>query len=219
MTAVVQQIKTEEAVPWCKRKHYARRVPPISFAFGLYEDRVLTGVVTYGSLATPQVKNGMFDDEAIEIIELNRLCVETNLKNAASILVGRSLGLLPGPIAVISYADSGQGHVGYIYQATNFIYTGAATAHDSEYIVNDKKVHPRTLAARGITAPKEWAEKNGIEVVKPKPKYRYVYFVGSRTQRKHMRKSLQYAVVKEFPKGETRRYDVGAPVPTQGIMF
>ena len=39
-------------------------------------------------------------------------------------LVGRSLRLLPKPSVVVSYADTAQGHVGYVYQAANFIYTG-----------------------------------------------------------------------------------------------
>lgn len=215
----VFQIKSEEAEPWCKRKHYARRVPPISYAFGLYVNKVLEGVITYGSLATPQVKNGMFDKETIEIIELNRLCLDTKLKNAASIIIGHSLRLLPGPLAVISYADGGQGHIGYIYQATNFLYTGAVTSHDSEYLVNGKKVHPRSLAAQGITAPKEWAKQNGVEIVKPKPKHRYVYFVGTKQQKKEMKKSLQYPVIAKYPKGDTKRYDVGGNVPIQGVMF
>lgn len=215
----VHQIKSHEAEPWCKRKHYARRVPPISLAFGLYVDKILEGVITFGSLATPQVKNGMFDDDGINIIELNRLCIDSKVKNAASILVGRSLRLLEGPLAVISYADSGQGHIGYIYQATNFIYTGAVTAHDSEYVVGGKKVHPRTLASQGITAPKEWAKENNIEVIKPKPKHRYVFFVGTKHEKAKMLNSLQYPVVSEYPKGQTSRYDCGDEVQIQHVMF
>lgn len=221
MDVSVFQIKSEEAEPWCRRKHYARRVPPISFAFGLYINRQIEGVVTYGSLSTPQVRNGMFKNDAFgeNIIELNRLCIDSKLKNAASILVGRSLALLPKPAAVISYADTGQGHIGYIYQATNFLYTGAVTSHDSEYLVNGKKVHPRTLAAQGITAPKEWASKNGIEVVKPNPKHRYVFFCGSKSDRRKMLAALIYSIVSEYPKGDIRRYDCGADVQTQGVLF
>ena len=32
--------------------------------------------------------------------------------------------MLP-PLIIVSYADKGQNHNGYIYQATNFLYTGA----------------------------------------------------------------------------------------------
>lgn len=215
----VRAISSEQAAPWLLLKHYARRMPTVSYAYGLYVDMELQGVVTYGSLPTPQVKNGMFSDKDIEIIELNRLCVSSALPNASSILVGNSLRLLPKPLAVISYADGGQGHIGYIYQATNFLYTGAVTAHDSEYIVNGKKIHPRTLAAQGITNPAEWARENGIERVKPFPKHRYVQLLGGRRDKKKMRDSLIYNVLPEYPKGDVRRYDAGGSVATQMVMF
>ena len=35
---------------------------------------------------------------------------------------------LPPPAIVISYSDSGVSHHGYIYQASNFIYTGTTGA-------------------------------------------------------------------------------------------
>lgn len=218
MPISVIQIKSEEMEPWAKRRHYAKRVPNISYAFGLYIHKELSGVISYGSPPTPQIKNGAFSDPAIPIIELNRLCLDTPLKNAASILVGRSLKLLPGPSAIISYADSAQGHVGYIYQATNFLYTGAVTAHDSEYLVNGKKVHPRTLAAQGISNPVGWARENNIEQVKPLPKHRYVYFVGTRRERQYMRECLIYPIL-PYPKGDVRRYDASGDVPIQGILF
>ncbi len=221
MTVTVFQIKSEEAAPWCKRRHYARRIPPITYAFGLYVNEILEGVVTYGSLSTPQVRNGMFEDDAFgeNIIELNRLCIDSEISNAATVLVGRSLKLLPKPKVVVSYADTNQGHIGYVYQAANFLYTGAVTAHDSEYLVHGKKVHPRTLAANGITAPKEWAKENGIEIVRPQPKHRYVYLHGSLAERRQMRRKLKYPLVGPYPKGPTRRYELGTPVPTQGVLF
>lgn len=215
----VRCIDAEQAKPWLLNKHYARRTPGISHAFGLYVDGLLQGVVTYGALPTPQVKNGMFSDKGIEIIELNRLCVDSAERNASGYLVSRSLRLLPKPLAVISYADGGQGHVGYVYQAANFLFTGSVTAHDSEYLIGGKKIHPRTLAAQGVTNPAKWARENNIERVRPKPKNRYVYLVGSRKDVRHMRASLLYPVIKEYPKGESSRYDAGGDVPVQMVMF
>jgi hypothetical protein len=43
----VLPIKSEEAVPWILQKHYAKRLPSISYAFGLYENNDLVGIVTY----------------------------------------------------------------------------------------------------------------------------------------------------------------------------
>lgn len=217
---MVSPIKAEETYPWLLEKHYAKRIPIIKFSFGLYVNNYLVGVVTYGPTPTPQVQKHMLGEGwETKIVELNRLCIDCDQENAASFLVSKSLKMLPKPMAVVSYADSGQGHVGYIYQATNFIYTGAVTAHDDEYLIYGKKTHARSLSSMGITSPKEWAKKNNIEIVKAKPKHRYVYFCGNRKQRKEMMNLLKYEIVETYPKGESKRYNAGGKVQTQQLLF
>ena len=72
---IVLPIKSEEAVPWIMQKHYAKRLPSISYAFGLYEDSKLVGVVTYGIPASNSLCEGICGKEYKEfVIELNRLC-------------------------------------------------------------------------------------------------------------------------------------------------
>ena len=109
--------------------HYAKRMPSISHAFGLYDNKELTGVVTYGSPASPSLCIGVCGPECKDmVIELNRLCLLNNKKNEASYLVSNSLKLLPRPMIVVSYADTSMKHTGYVYQACNFIYTGKTAA-------------------------------------------------------------------------------------------
>ena len=120
---IVLPIKNEEAYPWLLKKHYAKRLPMIIYAFGLYENSELIGVCTYGLPASPTLCTGICGKEfSSNVIELNRLCLQNNLKNQASFLVANSIKLLPKPSIVVSFADASQGHVGYVYQATNFIY-------------------------------------------------------------------------------------------------
>ena len=166
------------------KKHYSHRAPIFWAGFALIENEKIEGVCVYGQ-PSPPIQRSAFKDRDFRLYELTRLVVQTKTKNAASFLVGNSLKMLePKPCAVISYADSEQGHCGYIYQATNWIYTGATVSHDHAYIVNGKRVHPMTLRDMGITNPKEWARENKIETVKPLPKHRYFYFVGSTRQKK-----------------------------------
>src|SRR5512136_439793 len=121
---IVIPIKAEDTYPWLLQKHYAKRLCPISFAFGAFVDGQLIGVVTYGTPASAPLREGICGKEySDQVLELNRLCCE-NSANVASELVGKSLRLLPKPKIVVSYADTEQGHIGYVYQATNFIYTG-----------------------------------------------------------------------------------------------
>ena len=218
MDIQILSLPTCETESWLLNRHYAKRLCPISYAFGAYRGAELIGVVTYGVPGSPHLCRGLCGEEMAErVLELNRLCCE-NSKNVASTLVGRSLRLLPKPSVVVSYADTAQGHVGYIYQATNFLYTGAATAHDCEYLINGKKVHARTLTGRGITAPREWAKANGIEMVQPKPKHRYVFPCGNKKQRAEIVAALRYSL-EPYPKGESRHYDVSGEVKTQMILL
>jgi len=103
---------------------------------------------------------------------------------------------------VVSYADLGQGHVGYVYQATNFLYAGTAKAHDTEYLVDGKRIHPRTLAARGITNPVEWARVNGYSRISARPKHRYVIAVGGADYTE-----VRWSLSRDYPKGDSIRYD------------
>jgi hypothetical protein len=205
MSVSVLPIKASETYPWLLEKHYARRICPISYAFGLYVDGDLVGVVTYGQPASPQLCFGVCGDEYKScVIELNRLVVDTTIANASSILVGRSLKMLPKPMIVVSYADTAMGHVGYTYQSTNFIFTGTTKERTD-------------MASVGGGHSRHGNASSGLRQFRS-AKHRYVYFCGSKTQKKKMLESLNYAP-QPYPKGDSSRYDAGGSVETQRILF
>ena len=120
----VKPLKNFEVEPWLLEKHYAKRIPQLMFCFGLYDPQLI-GVVTYGIPPSPSLCMGICGQEySNKVLELNRLCLLDNDKNQASFLVAHSIKQLPKPSIIVSYADTEHGHVGYVYQATNFIYTG-----------------------------------------------------------------------------------------------
>ena len=203
-TMRVERITKAQALPFVLEIHYAKRFPVHQHIFGLFEEDSLVGCVLYGPPSSPQVARSVIS--GFPVLELNRLVITTATPNAASFLVGRSLRSLPKPSVVVSYADGMMGHVGYIYQATNFLFCGSAKSHDNYYKVDGKLVHPRTLASQGITAPVQWAKENNIEVVKPSPKNRYVYLVGNKYQISDMRNALKWPIL-PYPKGESKRYE------------
>jgi len=207
----VKVIKTNKSIAdaFVSAKHYSRRPSVFWEAFGLVEDGMVVGVVVYGQ-PSPPIQRHAFRGRDFRLYELTRLVVQTKTKNAASILVGRSLQMLSErPSAVISYADTEHGHAGIVYQATNWIYTGATVSHDKAYIVDGKRMHPMTLRDRGITDPARWAKEHGIETVPPMEKHRYFYFVGDRRQKKSMMEKLVYPVIADYPKSDRTRYDDG----------
>ena len=114
----VLPIEAKYAHDWMLNIHYAKRIAPVSHAFGMFIDGVLLGVVTYGVPSSAPLRSGIAGDKyAAIVLELNRLVFINHVKNGASELVGKSLKKLPKPSIVVSYADTAQGHVGYVYQA------------------------------------------------------------------------------------------------------
>lgn len=209
----VKRIDRKNAEAVVVSKHYTRRLGIFWEAFGLYYAGVLSGVVVYGQPSAP-INRHAFKDRDFRLYELTRLVVERGLHNGASVLISRSLALLSvQPCAVISYADSSAGHCGIVYQATNWAYTGATTAHECMYVVDGEKLHAMTVMARfNVTNPGEWAKANGIERVKPGQKHRYFQFVGSRSQKRAMMRKLSYPIVAEYPKADKALYDDGPSI-------
>jgi hypothetical protein len=207
----VVKLSKSECEEWVKIKHYSRRASIFWAGFGLEIDGMIEGVCVYGQ-PSPPIQKHAFKDRDFQLFELSRLVIQTPRKNAASFLVGNSLQMLAAPCAVISYADTEQGHSGIVYQATNWIYTGSTKSHDKAYIVGGKRLHPMTLRDRGITNPTQWAKENGIETVAPMEKHRYFQIVGDKRQRRSMLAKLQYPVVTTYPKSPRSRYDDGEQI-------
>lgn len=215
----VAPIPLDETRPWILVRHYAHRMPCVTDAFGLYVDAVLRGIVTFGPTPTPAVQQHICGAKwSFYVCELNRLVIE-NVPNGASMLVRRAMSLLSTPRIIVSYADGGVGHKGYVYQAAGFLYTGAVTAHDAEYLVNGVKTHARSITARGISNPTQWAREQQIERIDPQPKHRYVAFCGSRTEIRQMRQALTYKIYEKYPKGTSARYDADTPIEKQSVLF
>jgi hypothetical protein len=219
----VQSIPSVEARPWILNRHYAKRMCPISYAFGIYEKGNMIGVVTYGTPLSSTLRDGVCGKEwSNNVLELNRLCCD-NKKNVASMLVGRSLNMLPKPSIVVSYADQGQGHVGYVYQATNFIYTGLSAKFKDPMVKGMEHKHHTTIGdeGRGHASRVEYLrEKYGsdnVYYVERARKHRYIFFVGSKTDKWKMRKAMKYQE-EDYPKGESKNYDVSS-VQTQSVLF
>jgi hypothetical protein len=201
----VLPINNFEVEPWLLEKHYAKRMCPISFAFGLYDDEQLVGVVTYGVPASPFLCMGVCGiNNKDKVLELNRLCLNDGVKNGASFLVSKSLQMLPKPTIVVSYADTAMGHLGFIYQASNFLFTGT-TKERTDMAGEDGKHSRHNLG-------------NSENRINRSAKHRYIYFVGSKSQKNSLLKQLNYEV-SPYPKGNSQRYDSGTTVKTQQLLF
>ena len=191
----------------------------------------MVGVCTYGRPVAHSLVKGAFSGEFQELfLELNRLCVNEGLdKNALSFFVSKTLSKIPKPKVIVSYADTSQNHNGYIYQATNWIYTGLS-AKRKDYVVRGmEKLHSASimdLVGRSDKSghikkveelKKKFGEENVYTIDRPR-KHRYFYFLGSKSDIKNMRRLLAYDVL-DYPKGENKRYIINYIPQTQSELF
>ena len=182
----VREISYQETLPWILDIHYAKRVPSISWAFGLYRDDELVGIITYGKPASAPLCKGIAGEEnKCKVWELNRLALKDNIKNEASILISKSLKMLPQELIIVSYSDMAQDHLGFVYQATNWLYTGATKPRTDMYSsAGHSRHHDGDRSKRVFRSSK----------------HRYVTFTGGKLQKKNLKKILRYKVYEEYPK-------------------
>jgi hypothetical protein len=174
----VQSIPSDLAGRTVVAHHYLHRRPPISFAFGLWDEGRLVGVVTYGVPASRHSQKSVCPSDPDKAVELNRLWVHDDMpRNTESQFVAQSLRHLP-PRLVFSYADTAAGHLGYIYRALNFHYAGWTDMDRKtprfDYVPNDATQHSREASRSG---------RSGI-TVRRKPKVRYWTTTGNRAERR-----------------------------------
>ena len=129
MKKKVESINSFECKAWLLHKHYAKRMCSISYAFGLYVNGVLNGICTFGMPPSSTLAESICGETfKSNVLELNRLVVNDNLpKNTLSFFVSNSIKKLPNNKIIVSFADANMNHNGYIYQATNFLYTGVSS--------------------------------------------------------------------------------------------
>lgn len=204
VTKYVRKIAYDEAKPFLLKIHYARRMPVITDSFGLFINGEIVGVVTYGIPASNAPCIGIAGVENRgNVLELNRLVIRPGYsgKNYASYLVAKSLKMLPNKTFVVSYADTAWSHVGYVYQACNFLYTGLTAKRVDAY--SPRGTHPRRHNKKDVISKHQTRSQ----------KHRYVFLVGDKRTRRQMLKELRYKVYEYYPKGDERRYDTNNPVP------
>ena len=161
----------------------------------------MVGVINYGVNASTTLLKGICgDSEKDNVYELNRLWVDDNVpKNGESFLISNTMKLLDKEI-IVSYADTGQGHTGYVYQATNFLYTGMS-APFKDWVVKGKEHLTIATYAYGMTVEemkKEFGAENLYRRERSR-KHRYIYFNAKGKRKKELLKKLCYKIL-PYPK-------------------
>jgi hypothetical protein len=221
----VKSIDSYLCKEWLLKKHYLKRWTSFTYSFGLFEDKTLVGVLTFGNAIPLTMKKSLFGEEFMDFVyELNRLCTNDNLdKNANSYFIAEAFKLLPKPMIIVSYADKSVGHNGYIYQATNFIFTGESHTQLDWKLKGKEHLHSRTLMDEFAFEKNRIAklkQKYGDELyqVKREAKNRYVYVLASKKLKSKIMANKLFEE-KTYPKGNNTRYDASYIPSTQTTLF
>lgn len=199
----IEPISYHTAMDIVIEKHYLHRKSPCSKAFGLFQDDQILGVITYGVSASSTLLKGIAgEDEKGNIYELTRLWVDDSVpKNGESFLIGNTIKQLDKEF-IVSFADSSQDHLGIVYQATNFLYTGLSTKFRDPKVKGLEHQHHAGYAY-GLTN-KQVVEKFGEENVywvERARKHRYIYINAHGKRRKHLISKLKYKIL-DYPKNK-----------------
>ena len=218
----VVPIEKREAEPWVLKKHYAKRLPVIIRAFGLFREIDLIGVCTFGNAPTKGMNEGKIIfgiSLPVPVTELNRLVTDDGLpKNILTYFVSRCLGFLGCPLCVVSYADPNAGHHGYIYQALGWIYTGESPTTPTWCDPSGQIRHDRHIFDKDKGRTYEQLIRDGWTHTSDElPKHRYLKFLGNKREVRAMYKNLKLPIF-PYPKGDNQRYDASYQ-PKQGRRF
>ena len=228
----VISIKAEYVKEWFLKKHYAKRIPSISYCFALQnENNITVGVCSFGRpIAHALVQNAFQGEYQEDFLELNRLVTNDDLdKNAGSFFIGQCLSQLPKPKVIVSYADTSQNHNGYIYQATNWVYTGLSAEFMDYMVKGYEHLHGASvmdMVGRSDTnghlnkvelLKEKFGAENVYQVERPR-KHRYFYFLGNKNDKKNMKNKLKYEI-EPYPKGQNKNYDASYKPSIQTTLF
>lgn len=202
----VEKVAPSIAKPFVKEHHYSHGIHNGPMTYGLFRDESLVGVLAFATPSSEAVCASVFGiEQKRSVTELHRLVLLDEVpKNSESFFISRALKLLksdrPYYRAVLSFADSTEGHVGTIYQACNALYCGTTSSATFFLDETGRLRHPRQ---NGLNITKERAAERGWTPVKRGAKHRYLFLLpGSKAEKKAMMKDLLLPVL-PYPKGDS----------------
>ncbi len=181
-----------------EREHYLHSFPAGTLlCFGVFAGMALAGALTLGvgqSYAYRMVEGASADDCAT----LTRLWLSDRLpRNAESRVIGvvlRSLRRHTSLKFLVTYADPAAGHVGTIYQATGWLYTGLSEAVPLIDLGDGRPRHSRSVGYALGAHSLAYLARHGVraKLVPQAGKHRYVYFLDREWQKRLCAPVLPY---------------------------
>lgn len=181
MELSVRQIRSTLGKDYIRANHYSGSCHNGPMCWGLYRGDDLVGVCAFATPCSENVRKSVFgEDNKHRVTELHRLHTQDGLpENTLSWFVARAIRQLmdyrPNLRAILSFADSTEGHSGTIYKALNFMHKGS-TGRARFY--RDSKGRLRHPRQNGKNISLQDAEKLEWEPEWREAKSRYLLVVG-----------------------------------------
>jgi hypothetical protein len=207
----MRETNKHTAAEWCGRYHYSGTPGGAGATYyGAFSPDLIAVVI----IAQPTNVAGVAAKYGLENfsgnMEIARVAVHPDApRNTASRVISlacKSHHTATHDEWLFSYADTGQGHHGGIYQALNSVYVGISPARPG-YVMDGSPIHPRTLVSTfGTQAwPRvaELARERGSHLERVMDmntaKHTYILPIGNKRSRQAIVKALQ-PYVKQYPK-------------------
>lgn len=186
MSLLVANASKEAAEYAAKNWHYSKCLPAGKLVkYGVWENEKFIGVVIYSRGASPYLGSALELDQT-EVCELTRVALDKH-EAPVSQIVAITLSQLkkdnPALRAVVSFADPKEGHVGGIYKAGNWLYTGNSNPV-TEYFIDGRWQHTRNAYHNPKRPTAAKRESPG--------KFRYIYPLDKPMRRKVSMLALPY---------------------------
>lgn len=178
--------KVNLKVDWCSYEaakyavmkwHYSKTMPKSKMVkIGVWEYNRFIGCILFGVGAASLLVNpyGLQKTEGCELTRIALNEHKTEVTKMLSISLKKLKNQSPKLRLIVSFADPDQGHLGKIYQASNWIYSGVT--EDCFYFKDRKgKIwHPKNVSENLSLSGKRIRPSQCRKVYK-KGKYRYLY--------------------------------------------
>lgn len=169
-----------------ERHHYLHSLPGgTMLRFGVFASSRLLGVLTFG--AGPALAYSLVEAaQPQDCLTLTRLWLADELPaNSESRILGRVIRYLRQYTHLkflVAYSDPTASHIGVIYQATNWLYTGLSAPTPLYDLGDHIPRHSRSVAHAFGTHSLEYFARHGmlVKLVSQSPKYRYLFFLDPR---------------------------------------
>lgn len=197
-----KEITKEEALTMIQKYHYSNTLPKLNKHFvGFFLDGVLVGVVTLGWGTRPRhtIQRIFPSLDTKDYFEIGRMCMTEQMpRNSESQMISSLVKWIkanaPEIKVLFTWADGMLGKVGYVYQASNFIYAGYSGGE--MYMKDGVKIHVRQMKSflipEGVKDERitvrptlEQMRQFNIQHFKGK-QYRYLMFLCDKKEKKRL---------------------------------